>query len=181
MKNTIWLPQGDGQDPFKESCARMPVQKGLCWVRIRSFLFGVFLLGENIITIWTYTQLCSLCQYPIWSFFLRSLFSSDAKIRPNQISIWLVVIWLNKEYNKIMCRLAISFISYSQLTLYADTSKHGVSRAAEVWLHGKWFLNKRDFLWKHSVSAPSLVLWTDNKPCDDGGEDRGRSSAFRLV
>ena len=68
-----------------------------------------------------------------------------------------------------------------QLALHAHTSKHGVSRAAEVRIYGKWFPIKRDFLWKHSFSAPSLVLWTDNKPCDDGGEDRGRSSAFRLV
>ena len=101
--------------------------------------------------------------------------------------ICLSLCWQVRKYTQqstaallISLLILLSKSSY-QLALHAHTSKHGVSRAAEVRLYGKWFLFKGDFLWKLSVSAPSLVLWADNKPCDDGGEDRGRSSAFRLV
>ena len=118
------------------------------------FLMGVVLSSENTIIILIFCL--SLC--------------------------WQVRKYTQQSTAALLTSLLILFAkSSSQLALHAHTSKHGVSRAAEVRIYGKWFPIKRDFLWKHSFSAPSLVLWTDNKPCDNGGEDRGRSSAFRLV
>ena len=134
----------------------MPVQEGLRWVR---WEYDLFLIEKLFYRVRIQSQ--------SWSFVSMC---------------WQVGRYRQQSTASLLTSLLILLAkSSSQLALYTHTSKHGVSRAAEVRLYGKWFLFKGDFLWKLSLSAPPLVLWADNKPCDDGGEDWGRSSAFRLV
>ena len=99
----------------------MPVQEGLRWVRIQSLFNGsCFIKWE--------------CNYNL------DLLSLSVMVNRKRHSYTQ-----QSRATMLISLLILLAKSSSQLALHAHTSKHGVSRAAEVRLYGKWFLIKDVF------------------------------------